>query len=268
MVVDAYAHGHHPSVLRSHSWRTAENSAAYFTDRLRPGMRVLDIGSGPGSITADLAAAVAPGETIGIDAAEEVVATAIGDAAPRGLENLRFETGDGYEIDYPAGSFDVVHTHQVLQHVREPVAMLAEMHRVTASGGFVAAREVDYERITWSAGHPVLDEWLALYLQVHRGVSGEPAAGRHLEAWARNAGLGADLSCSESTWLFDTPADRAWWGGMWAERVIASAFAENALRLNLADTQTLERISAGWQRWAADSSSWLLMPHSEIVAVV
>ena len=53
-----YTHGHHPSVLRSHSWRTAENSAAYLLPELRPGLSLLDVGSGPGTITADLAALV------------------------------------------------------------------------------------------------------------------------------------------------------------------------------------------------------------------
>jgi 2-polyprenyl-3-methyl-5-hydroxy-6-metoxy-1,4-benzoquinol methylase len=53
----AYTHGHHESVLRSHSWRTAENSAAYLLGQLSPGMSLLDVGCGPGTITADLAPA-------------------------------------------------------------------------------------------------------------------------------------------------------------------------------------------------------------------
>lgn len=55
-----YTHGHHESVLRSHRWRTAANSAAYLIGELRPGMAVLDVGCGPGTITADLAALVTP----------------------------------------------------------------------------------------------------------------------------------------------------------------------------------------------------------------
>ena len=50
-VTNAYTHGHHESVLRSHRWRTAENSAGYLLPLLRPGMRLLDVGSGPGTIT-------------------------------------------------------------------------------------------------------------------------------------------------------------------------------------------------------------------------
>jgi cyclopropane fatty-acyl-phospholipid synthase-like methyltransferase len=53
---DTYTHGHHDSVLRSHRWRTAETSAGYLLPYLRPGMRLLDVGCGPGTITIDLAA--------------------------------------------------------------------------------------------------------------------------------------------------------------------------------------------------------------------
>jgi ubiquinone/menaquinone biosynthesis C-methylase UbiE len=264
-MADAYAHGHHASVLRSHTWRTAENSAAYLLPLLRPGTRVLDVGSGPGTITADFARLVAPGQVVGIDASSDVVEKAAADTASLGLANLGFETADAYALDMADDSFDIAHAHQVLQHVGDPVAMLREMRRVTAPGGVVAARDVDYEGVIWSPDHPELTEWLELYLEVHRGVSGEPAAGRRLKAWAREAGF-AEVTCSASLWLFESDEDRAWWGGMWAERAVASAFAENAIRLGLADRDQLERISAGWQRWAEDPDGWLLMPHAEIVA--
>lgn len=54
-----YTHGHHESVLRSHTWRTVENSAAHLVPHLRAGLDVLDVGCGPGTITADLAERVA-----------------------------------------------------------------------------------------------------------------------------------------------------------------------------------------------------------------
>ena len=76
-----YTHGHHDSVLRSHRWRTAENSAAYLLPYLRPGLSLLDVGCGPGNITADLAGRVAPGPTVGLDASAEVIAEARSTAA-------------------------------------------------------------------------------------------------------------------------------------------------------------------------------------------
>ena len=61
-----YTHGHHESVLRSHRWRTLENSAAYLLPHLSPDFQVLDVGCGPGTITADLASRVTPGPSIAL----------------------------------------------------------------------------------------------------------------------------------------------------------------------------------------------------------
>src|SRR5215471_12089582 len=151
---DTYLHGHHDSVLRSHRWRTAENSAGYLLPRLRPDARVLDVGCGPGTITADLAARVPDGEVIGIDAARDVLAQARQEAERRGQRNVRFGTGDVYRLDFADGTFDVVHAHQVLQHLTDPVAALREMRRVCKPGGIVAARDGDYGGIFWFPAEP------------------------------------------------------------------------------------------------------------------
>jgi ubiquinone/menaquinone biosynthesis C-methylase UbiE len=131
---ETYLHGHHDSVLRSHRWRTAENSAGYLLDRLLPEARVLDVGCGPGTITADLAARVPSGEVVGIDAAVDVLSEARAEASRRELSNVRFETGDVYGLAFGDDSFDVVHAHQVLQHLSDPVAALGEMRRVCRPG--------------------------------------------------------------------------------------------------------------------------------------
>src|SRR5580765_4266178 len=68
-----YTHGHHESVLRSHKWRTVDNSAAYLAPRLTSGSSVLDLGCGPGTITADIGRRVAPGRVLGIDASAAVI---------------------------------------------------------------------------------------------------------------------------------------------------------------------------------------------------
>src|SRR5687768_674086 len=123
---DEYTHGHHASVLRIHSWRTVENSAAYLIPHLQVGSAVLDVGSGPGTITIDLAKRVRPGRVIGVDASADVVASATGLAASDGVQNAEFRVGDAYTLDFDDATFDVVHAHQVLQHVGRPVDALRE----------------------------------------------------------------------------------------------------------------------------------------------
>src|SRR5436309_4926446 len=75
-----YTHGHHESVLRSHKWRTVDNSAAYLAPHLIAGITVLDAGCGPGTITADIGRRVAPGRVLGIDASANVIEEARRDA--------------------------------------------------------------------------------------------------------------------------------------------------------------------------------------------
>ncbi|WP_374311633.1 class I SAM-dependent methyltransferase [Microbacterium sp.] len=262
---EQYTHGHHESVLRSHDKRTVENSAAYLVPSLRPGQRILDVGSGPGTITIDLAERVAPGHVTGLDAAADVVEKATALAAQRGARNVSFEVGDAYALDAAAGAFDVVHAHQVLQHLSRPVDALREFRRVLAPDGIVAVRDVDYAGVIWYPLLPGLAEWHEVYLRVHREVAGEPAAGRRLKAWAREAGF-ADVVSSASLWLFETPEARRWWGGSWADRALHSSFAQHAVERGIADRAGLERIAEGWRTWAASDDGWFLMPHGEIIA--
>ena len=263
---ERYIHGHHESVLRSHTWRTVENSAAYLVPYLHEGAEILDLGSGPGTITVDFADRVAPGRVLGIDASAEVVAQATALADERGVGNVTFQVGDAYALDLPDDSVDIAHAHQVLQHVADPVAVLREMARVVRPGGVIAARDVDYGGAIWFPELPGLDEWKRLYDRVHRAGGGEPNAGRRLRSWALAAGL-TDVTATASVWGFSSDEERAWWGGLWADRALKSDFAGQALELE-ASQADLQRISDAWRQWAAAPDGWFAFPHGEIIAHV
>ena len=261
---DTYSHGHHASVLRSHEWRTAENSAGYLLGHLEHGRRLLDVGCGPGTITAELAALVAPGEVVGIDASAEVVARA-GELGSSRAPNLRFEVGDVYVLGWPDASFDVVHAHQVLQHLSDPVAALREMRRVLVTGGLLAVRDSDYGAFTWFPESPGLDRWLELYHQITERNQAEADAGRRLGGWVRAAGFD-DVTVSTSTWTFADPESRAWWGGMWADRVLQSAFRDQAVAYGLTTDDELADLSAAWRSWASAPDGFFAVLHGEVLA--
>src|ERR1700759_3125427 len=223
-----YTHGHAESVLRSHRTRTAQNSAAYLLPHLRPGLDLLDIGSGPGTITVDLAERVAPGRVTAVEVTEAALAITRAEAERRGCQTIDLAVADVHALDFPSDSFDIVHAHQVLQHVADPVAALREMMRVCKPGGVVAARDGDYSGFTWFPESPGLDRWRELYLAAARANGGEPDAGRRLLRWAQSAGAG-DVAASASVWCYATPDSRAEWGGMWADRRAASAIADHAM---------------------------------------
>lgn len=262
-----YTHGHHASVLRSHTWRTAANSAAYLLAHLTPDARVLDIGCGPGTITADLAALVPDGHVTGVDAASGVLEKARATAAERGLDNVTFAPADVHALDHPDDSFTVVHAHQVLQHVGDPVTALREMRRVCAPGGIVAVRESDYGGMFWYPQLPGLDTWQDLYRRVARANGGEPDAGRRLHVWARQAGL-TDVTVTSSNWCYTGDEEREWWSGLWAERTLASSYAAIAVEGGHATREQLEEVAAVWREWGASEDAWFVAPHGEILCRV
>ncbi|MFR9751094.1 class I SAM-dependent methyltransferase [Nocardia sp. 004] len=260
-----YTHGHHESVLRSHSRRTAADSAAYLLPHLDPRASLLDIGAGPGTITMDLAAMVTRVTATEIGAAELALSRDL--AAERGVTNIEFSVQDVHTLTFPDASFDVTHAHQVLQHVADPVAALREMKRVTRPGGIVAARDSDYAGFVWWPALPGLDDWLRLYHTAARANGGEPDAGRRLLSWARSAGC-TDITATSSTWCYSSPADRQWWGGMWAERIVESALARQLVDSGLATSADLRRIAEAWRSWADADDGWFSLVHGEILSRV
>lgn len=257
-----YTHGHHQSVLRSHRWRTAENSAAYLLPQLVAGQTLLDVGCGPGTITVDLARRVAPGRVTGIDRSEDAVEAAA--ALDHDGLAVTFTTGDLYAMEFEDDSFDVVHAHQVLQHLDDPVSALGEMARVCRPDGLIAVRDSDYESMAWHPAVPELDRWLDLYRRTARANGGEPDAGRRLVSWAQSAGC-TEIVASASAWCFAAPDDRRWWAETWAERITVTALAERILELGLARRDELDRIGRAWLWWAGQPDGWFSVTHGEVL---
>ncbi|MFM9372282.1 class I SAM-dependent methyltransferase [Streptomyces sp. Da 82-17] len=262
-----YTHGHHASVLRSHTWRTAANSAAYLLGELKPHMAVLDVGCGPGTITADLAALVPEGRVTGVDAAPGILDRARATAAERGLDNVEFAVADVHALDFPDATFCVAHAHQVLQHVGDPVQALRELRRVVKPGGIVAVRDSDYAAMTWYPQVPGLDDWHGLYQRVARANGGEPDAGRRLKSWALEAGF-TDITATSSTWTYTTDEERAWWSGLWAERTTDSAYARRATEGGHADEAQLAEIADAWRTWGEAPDGWFAVLHGELLCRV
>jgi ubiquinone/menaquinone biosynthesis C-methylase UbiE len=225
---------------------------------------VLDVGCGPGTITVGLATLVGEGRVIGVDAAGEVLADARAEAVRRERHNVSFEVGDVYQLGFDNETFDVVHAHQVLQHLADPVTALVEMRRVCRPGGIVAARDGDYGGMFWFPQDPEMEEWRTLYRRLAKAVDGEPDGGRRLLRWARTAGF-TEIEVSTSSWCFATPDERSWWGGLWAERMTRSSLAEKAVGHGLATRESLERMARAWHRWAASEDGTFFIPHGEIL---
>lgn len=260
-----YSHGHAPSVLSSHARRTAENSAAYLLPHLRPDMRILDVGCGPGSITLDLAGHVPHGRVTGVDFSDDALAAARQEAARRGDARTEFALADVHNLPFPDDAFDVVHAHQLLQHLPDPVAALKEMARVCRPNEWVAVRETDYAAMAWYPETPGMTRWLEVYRAMASRNGGEPDAGRRVKAWARQAGL-VDVQAPASTWCYSTAEATTWWGRSWAQRVRTARFADRAIGLGLATADDIEDMARDWVSWGTAEDAWFVLLHGEVLA--
>ncbi len=261
-----YTHGHEKAVLASHAQRTAQMCAAHLLAHLRPGMRLLDVGFGPGTITLDLAQAVAPGEVIGIENTEQPIATARRNARERADTRTSFLHADVMDLPFENDSFDVVHAHQVLQHLADPAGALRQMARVCRPGGLVAVRDADYAAMSWYPELPALRRWRSLYREIAHANQAEPDAGRHLRSWAHAAGL-TELTITSSNFCYATTPECAAWGESQAQRVDGEAFRSQASRLGVEEAAVTAIVDA-WRAWGSSPDAFFLIPNTELLARV
>jgi ubiquinone/menaquinone biosynthesis C-methylase UbiE len=172
-----------------HGVRTAASVGGFFTPLLQPGMRLLDCGCGPGSITVGLAELVAPGEVIGIDANADLIATAQTAAANAGVANVTFQTGDVYRLPFDDNEFDAVWVHALLEHLADPPAALAEMHRVLKPGGIIGLRELDLDSMIIGPESPALTHVFELWIRLTRENGGDTQIGKKLPRLLNAAGF-------------------------------------------------------------------------------
>ncbi len=261
---EEYTHGHAPAVVRQHGQRTAEEAAAFLLPELRPGMRLLDVGCGPGSITRGLAERVAPGRVVGLDLSREILEAARRDAAARGLDNLVYEEGSVYKLAFPDASFDVAYAHQVFQHLRERGAALGEMLRVVRPGGLVAVRDVDWGTVAYWPRDPWIDRFVEVHLRTWDRNGGEPRMGRRLRALFNHAGVD-DLRITATVWCYATRRETVEWGESYATRLLTSPMGERAVEYGYASRADLEAMAAAFRAWATHPDALWTFTHVAVL---
>ena len=184
-----YSQASNPAFELELAARTAAREAAFLVPHLHPGMRLLDVGCGPGSITLDLAGLVAPGQVIGIDIQRAQIDQARALASARDVTTVRFEVGDIYELPFSDASFDAALANGVLMHLSEPVRALAELRRVLRPGGVAGVRDPDWGASLRAPTTPLLDQWSTVRVRVRQHNGGDPFSGRHLRRVLLEAGF-------------------------------------------------------------------------------
>jgi len=163
--------------------------AAFFLRHLRPGMRLIDCGCGPGSITVDLAQAVAPGDAIGLDLRAEALPQGRQLARARGLSNVTFQVANLYQLPFPDAAFDAAFACAVLQHLAAPRAALQEMRRVLKPRGVLGILDGSSPSTFRYPTNPLLEAWDQLRGRERAYRTGRPAAALQLRILLREAGF-------------------------------------------------------------------------------
>lgn len=207
-----YTMGYSPEFLQLLDRRNVESNAGYLLPLLEPGMRVLDFGCGPGTLTVGLASAVQPGEVHGIDMEASQIELARAAAAAGGHENMTLHVGNVYDLPFEDNFFDVAHCHAVLMHVPDTAAALAEVKRVLKPGGIIASREMIADAsFIEPAGEHVPEAW-ATFMRLLAANGGHPGMGRELKRRLLEAGF-TDIRASGSFDYFDTAEEVAFLHG-------------------------------------------------------
>lgn len=236
-------------------------------------MNILDIGCGPGTITTSLAAIVGPsGSVIGVDPSAEVIEQA-SKSSNNSTSNVTFEVGDAANLRFEDSSFDVVHAHQVLQHVSDPVAILREMRRVVKKpSGIISLREGD---LPGSLLYPDIQNKYAQFTQVYKKTAqttgADPELGRKLHVYLRKAGFKADeiqLEMKAMSYGGNKPEEAKWWGDSWADRCRHSGFRDGAIQSGHATEEELQELSDMWREWENSEDALWAIFQSEAVCTI
>ena len=253
---ETYVHGYNAAFTQMLAQRSAAREASFLLPHLRPGMRVLDCGCGPGSITLDLAALVAPGEVVGIDREASQIEYARAAATARGLANLQFEVGNIYALQFPDASFDAVLAHTVIEHVRDPLAVLREMRRILKPGGFAGVRDPDYAPWVWSPASPLMAQAVQLFLRVAEQQGASPYYARHQRRLLREAGFARTEGFAAAQTFGRPEMTRAFATGFPAQ-LREPNFIATVLEHGWADEGVLAAMGQAVQQWGDDPDAFL-----------
>lgn len=247
-----YTMGYSEEFLRLLDRRSAESHAAHLLPHLKPGLRVLDFGCGPGTITVGLAKSVEPGEVHGIDLEESQIDLARAAAEAGGHDNVTFHVGDVTDLPFEDDSFDAAHCHAVLMHVPDTPAVLSEVKRVLKPGGIISSREMFVSSSFLEPSDEGTDAAWATFGRLLAANGGHPQMGRELKSTLLDAGF-SDIQTSASFDFFGSAADVAFFHAFIVDWFYSPRVIGAATKFGLA---THEQFDA----WRASLDTWRDLP--------
>lgn len=201
-----YTVGYNEDFINFMSAADVYKRTEYLRSYLKPGIRVLDMGSGPGQLSLWLAGLVAPGELHGIDIEPSQVEMARQAAVQSGCDNAVFQVADAADLPFEDGFFDLVHCHDLLAYIPDTMAVLREVKRVLKPGGIFGCREWNLESSFVFPEFGVLGKAVEVLVDLITADDGHPMIGRELKMHLLDAGF-ADVRVSGSFECYSEPEE-------------------------------------------------------------
>ena len=248
-------------IITRHS---ATADAAYLLPFLKPGMRVLDVGCGPGTLSVGLASAVDPGEFYGVDMEESQVELAATAAREGGHSNAHFQVADATNLPFLDDHFDVVHCHNVLMHIPDTMAVLAQIKRVLKTGGIVGAQDPIADSFFIEPDIGNLSKFPATYSAVHIANGGHPQMGKELRVRLSEAGF-VDIEAHASLTSYSSPSDIAFFAGELINVFLAPPFAGQVISHGIATQEEFDEWREAAVVWKDHPGAFAALAHGEAI---
>jgi len=228
---------------------------------LRPGMHCIDLGCGGGEVTLEIAKLVAPdGVVTGIDMDDVKIDLARAAAVERGVHNVEFLADNVDNWDEP-GSYDVVYSRFLLQHLAEPEGLLRRMWAAVRTSGALIVEDADFDGWCCHPRNEGFEFFVRTYAEVIRQRGGDHTIGRKLFAYFLEAGIPSPhVALVQSVSIGGESKELAWSTlDATAEAIISEgvatsdevAAALNSLRQFTDDSTTLIGHPRVFQLWLA-----------------
>ena len=260
-----YTMGYSDEFLQLLDRRSAQSHAGHLLAHLKPGDRVLDFGCGPGTITVGLAEAVEPGEVHGIDMEESQVSLARAAAEAGEHGNAVFHVGDVTDLKFEDNFFDVAHCRNVLMHVPDTAAVLAEVKRVLKPGGIIACREMI---IGSGFSHPelgILGRSWDMFEDLIRENDGHPQMGKDLKGHIQEAGF-ADLGMNASFSVYSSPEEIAFMHSVIDRWFLSQDVMEAAVKYGASTEGLVNDLRVAFNRWKDHPAAFFAFAYGEAIA--
>lgn len=269
-MADKYIHGHSAAVLAAHSRRTAQRDAAYLIPHIKSHFDILDIGCGPGTISADLAALVPQGRVTCVEITDSALNAARSTFTSRSLGNGDFVVGDvTSRLPFEDDSFDVVHLHMVIMHLPcDATVALKEIRRVLKPGGVVGCKEMIMSTTRWFQVDKRLDVWEKAITGTILETGGSPDMGMGLKSAALEAGFEQHkVKSTASSWCFSDEEAVHFFGDSCAERFReGSQLRERTIGGGHATPKEVDDFVKACHEWKEKKGSWFGVMNGELLA--